>query len=362
MKEMIKLGLILFLITAIAAGILSISNELTAPIIEEVEAAAARGADVAGELIVGGTSFEDIELALLEEIKEANDKVIDVVKVIGSNGESLGYGIRTLSTIKGYGGDIELFVGIKETGEIGGIRILSLQETPGLGTNVENASFKNQFIGVVPSKLFEVVKVASSEEHEIATVAGATISSLSFTSSVNNAMMVFDSFLSEDSSGDLVQEPEDIDLEQQVVPGSEKWVAADDDLINKIADQNNQFVDLQLAYNSSDEVMAYVITTWSVIEGYYGHIELMVGVDLEGAVTGMVVLTIDETPGLGTNVERSDFQEQFIGKPNILEFQVKGSANNDDEIAAISGATVSSRSFTSAINNALEIFNEIINQ
>jgi electron transport complex protein RnfG len=359
-NEIFRLGITLFLITSISAGILAFSNNLTADKISEVEAAAAKGADVAGELIPGGARFEDVDSDLLEKILSENDKFTDAVKILDSGGNLLGYGIRTFATTKGYGGDMELFVGITTDHTIAGLKTLLLQETPGLGSNVENQSFKGQFVGKNADVIFTVVKTTPVEDNEISTVAGATISSLSFTSAINNAVLIYDTYFNEESSGELIEEPGDVDVDIALIPGAAKLESAEEQLVSFIASENSQFVDLKKAYDDSNELIGYAIRTWSTVEGFYDHIEVYVGVNLNGEVVGMSVMTISETPGLGTSVENADFQEQFIGKDSGMEIKPVGSASAEDEINTITGATVSSRSFTSAINNALAIYKDYL--
>lgn len=359
-NEILRLGVTLFLITSIAAGILAFSNNLTADKITEVEAAAAKGADVAGELIPGGARFEDVDSEILEKILSENEKFTDAVKILDNSGNLLGYGIRTFATTKGYGGDMELFVGITTDHTIAGLKTLLLQETPGLGSNVENDSFKGQFVEKSADVIFTVVKTTPEEDNEISAVAGATISSLSFTSAINNAVLIYDTYFNEESSGELIEEPGDVDVEVALIPGAAKLETAEEQLVSYIASENSQFVDLKIAYDDNNELVGYAIRTWSTIEGFYDHIEVYVGVNLNGEVVGMSVMTISETPGLGTSVENADFQEQFIGKDSSMEIKPMASATAEDEINTITGATVSSTSFTSAINNALAIYKDYL--
>ncbi|HBH12433.1 MAG: Electron transport complex protein (RnfG/NqrC) [Clostridiales bacterium 38_11] len=360
-NEALRLGLTLFLITSIAAGILAFSNNLTADKIKEVEEAASKGGDVAGELIPGGAKFEAVESDMVEKILSENEQFTDAVKILDGSDNLLGYGIRTFSTSKGYGGDMELFVGITTNHEIAGLKILLLQETPGLGSNVENDSFQEQFIGKKADAMFSVIKTTPEAESEISAIAGATISSLSFTSAINNAVLVYDTYFNEESSGGLIEESDDVNLDETaLIPRSSKLEPAEDELISLIASENSQFVNLKKAYNDSNELIGYVIRTWSTIEGFYDHIELNVGLNLNGEVVGMTVITISETPGLGTSVENADFQDQFIGKDSSAEIKPVESATTEDEINTITGATLSSASFTSAINNALTIYRDYL--
>jgi len=91
--------------------------------------------------------------------------------------------------------------------------------------------------------------------------------------------------------------------------------------------------------------------------GYQGEIKLMVGVNADfSKFTGLIVLEQLETPGLGAKIVEAKFQEQFRGlatKPPI-EY-VKGVVpEEDNEIQAITGATISSRAVVEIINKTVE--------
>lgn len=88
----------------------------------------------------------------------------------------------------------------------------------------------------------------------------------------------------------------------------------------------------------------FVIQT--VAYGYAGDITLLVGVSNEGTVTGLVVRDLSETNGLGANaLTDTDFLTQFLG--------TSGDAEVGSNIDAITGATVSSKAVTRAVNSAV---------
>ncbi|PIS29739.1 electron transporter RnfG [Candidatus Saganbacteria bacterium CG08_land_8_20_14_0_20_45_16] len=91
--------------------------------------------------------------------------------------------------------------------------------------------------------------------------------------------------------------------------------------------------------------------------GYQGVIKLIVGVNADfSKFTGMSVLEQLETPGLGAKISEAVFQAQFnnlAARPPI-EY-VKGiSPSKPNEIQAITGATISSRSVVNIINKTIE--------
>ena len=89
-----------------------------------------------------------------------------------------------------------------------------------------------------------------------------------------------------------------------------------------------------------------------VASGSQGNIEMMVGVDAEGAVTGVSIVKNSETSGIGSKVMSNEngVLDQFIGKS-----AADGTLSVGKNVDAISGATVSSRSVTTGVNAALAV-------
>ena len=104
-------------------------------------------------------------------------------------------------------------------------------------------------------------------------------------------------------------------------------------------------------------------------EGYGGYITIMMGVDLDGKVTGIEIVEHLETPGLGANIESSElFRNQFKGKypPEGKLVVVKaGMAKEENkawEVEALTGATVSPRGVVQAVNDGLVMFDKYKDQ
>ena len=89
-----------------------------------------------------------------------------------------------------------------------------------------------------------------------------------------------------------------------------------------------------------------------VSSGSQGNIEMMVGVDGEGTVTGVSIVKNSETSGIGSRVMENEngVLDQFIGKSAADGTLVVGK-----NVDAISGATVSSRGVTTGVNGALAV-------
>lgn len=86
-----------------------------------------------------------------------------------------------------------------------------------------------------------------------------------------------------------------------------------------------------------------------VVSGSQGDIDLMVGVDAEGAVTGVSIVSMSETSGLGDNAKKDEWRAQFTGATGSVAVSKDGG-----QIEALTGATVTSRAVCNAINAALQ--------
>ena len=85
--------------------------------------------------------------------------------------------------------------------------------------------------------------------------------------------------------------------------------------------------------------------------GYGGTIEVVYGVDTSLAITGVSILSHGETAGLGANIVKEEFRNQFKGKTAVVG--AAKSAPKADEIQALSGATISSKAIARGADTAL---------
>ena len=94
-----------------------------------------------------------------------------------------------------------------------------------------------------------------------------------------------------------------------------------------------------------------------VASGSQGNIEMMVGVDGEGTVTGVSIVDNSETAGIGSKV--MDNEPLASGVPVLEQFEGKSEADMPltvgSNVDAISGATVSTKGVTTGVNAALAV-------
>lgn len=90
--------------------------------------------------------------------------------------------------------------------------------------------------------------------------------------------------------------------------------------------------------------------------GYSGDIQMAVGIDMECNIKGISFLSINETVGLGMEAQNEDFLSQFYGK-GIVEFEYsKSGAVDENEVDALSGATITTSAVVEAVNAAIYTF------
>lgn len=171
-KEYAAPTIVLFIICIVAAFLLALTNDVTAPKIEAVNAEnEAKSRQI---VFADAASFG-------EEFTNADG--IKLVPAFDKNGATIGYVVVTVE--KGYGGDISVMTGVDLEGKVTGVDILSMSETAGLGANASKESFLNQFVGKILG--MEVTKDAPAE-NEIKALTGATITSKAVTKAVNAAI------------------------------------------------------------------------------------------------------------------------------------------------------------------------------
>ncbi len=190
-NEMLRLGLILFIITFSVALILSIANAATEDRIiglaEKTQEKAMK------QLIPEADKFEifNIEEVNIEDNNQKETDEYNLIKevyIAKKTEETIAYCIKIMPM--GYGGPIDMMVGIDNNNKITGISITSFQETPGLGAKAKEAGFKEQFKG--KERLLKVIKSGKAKEDEVTAISGATMTSDAITLAVNTALKYID--------------------------------------------------------------------------------------------------------------------------------------------------------------------------
>lgn len=130
----------------------------------------------------------------------------------------------------------------------------------------------------------------------------------------------------------------------------------------------------------NDTTTGYIIT--SVTKGYGGDIVLLTAIDItKSTVSGIEILSLSETPGLGANATNPEFKDQFKEIPSFSKINVvkNGSSEISDsseddtsgaskknpesdtyDVNAITGATITTSAISSAVNDSLSYFNDFL--
>ena len=175
MKQVVHIIATLTLIGIVAGGSLSLVNNWAAPKIAINQKAETEKAIFLVHL--DGKKYEEIKNAGFE-----------VYKVFDELNKSVGYSL--VYSGNGFQGKIKLMIGLAEDlNKITSIEILEQSETPGLGSKILEAPYKDQYKDLIPNPSIKLVKgVEPSNSNEVKAITGATISSRSVVAIVNEGV------------------------------------------------------------------------------------------------------------------------------------------------------------------------------
>ena len=173
MNKIIKNTLILTAITVVSGLLLGIVYDVTK---EPIAQAQERTKQKAFQTVLPEASeftssnFDEKEAAKILKENGYTDDITEVAEATDKKGKVIGYVINVTSH-EGYGGDIEISVGIASDGTVKGIEMLSIGETAGLGMKAKDAEFKG--------------------DDKIDAISGATITTNAVTNAVDSALIYY---------------------------------------------------------------------------------------------------------------------------------------------------------------------------
>lgn len=350
--------LVLFVVTLVAVAALAVVNQITMGPIEQAEInARAEAYRIVYPDAENFAAVDDTE-ALLENSAEvlANAgyegcSINDVLAVVDGSGSTIGYAISA-TTPRGYGGDVQIAVGITKDGKLTGFDVISHSETPGFGARCTEDEFKSQFAGKAASVL-TMTKAGAKDDTEFDAISGATITSTAIEGAVNSAIVFYqDAFAG--GVQEVEQEPLDPVAIEKAFPNADASSATE--LEVQPFEMENLTVDY--AYQVAD---GYVVVT-SASNGFYGNTsQIALGIGNDDMIKGFYVVKCDGTDGYGKNMETDEFAAMFDGlKADTITTVASGAKAENNEIDAISGATFSTNAVNTAVNGAVEYYNTVL--
>lgn len=134
-----------------------------------------------------------------------------------------------------------------------------------------------------------------------------------------------------------------------------------DDYRNDTLNNDYSGVDLTeclMAYDAENELLGYVMEVTSH-EGYGGDIVFRIGISLDGVINAISITSISETAGLGMRADEV-LTPQFKNRNEAVFEVTKTGAVADNQIDAISSATITSKAVTKGVNAALVYYRECL--
>lgn len=120
-------------------------------------------------------------------------------------------------------------------------------------------------------------------------------------------------------------------------------------------DDANRNIEVFKAFKG-EELVGVAVNCYTM-KGFGGEVDLMVGLLPDGTLNKVSVLSMSETPGLGTKMTDPGFYAQFEGKhPDSFKMTVK---KDGGDVDAITSATISSRAYCDALDRAYKVFGQL---
>lgn len=307
-NDFVKPIVVLGVICLITSLLLAVTNDVTAPIIEENSIKTANATRQA--LLPAADTFTAVEP------ETPTEGVTEIYKADNDTG----YVITAQS--KGYGGEVPVMVAFNADGNIEAVKFLDNDETPGLGQKVKNESFQSQFSGM-PAEEFGL--------SDIDAITGATISSGAAVSAINAAITAYN--------------------QEAGVAGVDLSSLSPDELRAALLPDAGAITPVDVSIDGVTEAYRgenYGVIIYAQTEGFYKKpVTAAVAFDDDGVITGVYIDASNETTDVGGQVGRPRFAQQFVGKTSL------------DGVDAVAGATISSTAAMDAVQIAIDAFSTV---
>ena len=134
--------------------------------------------------------------------------------------------------------------------------------------------------------------------------------------------------------------------------------APDGDTVTLVIGKDKKDRDVQRVFFRGRQQQELSGVAFKVVapDGYSGNIYIMVGIQPDGTVSGIEILSHAETPGLGDKIAFDWFRDQFKGRTlDNTDWRVKKDGGEFDQLT---GATISPRAVVGAVRKGLEFFRD----
>lgn len=152
----------------------------------------------------------------------------------------------------------------------------------------------------------------------------------------------------------------------QVVYEAADTLSTDEELLKMAMDMDLSTLDANYAgitiddviqaQDSSGNIIGYIIKTNT--RGYSSTISVAIGYSMDGVVQGIELLAINDTPGFGLELKKSEFIDRFTDIETDHFKLTKASASEANEIDVYSGATITTEAVVDAVNAGLSFLTE----
>ena len=133
------------------------------------------------------------------------------------------------------------------------------------------------------------------------------------------------------------------------VDAAEELIAKQDE---KASPKINEFY---VGKTADGQVAGYAASVTA--KGFGGDVTMALGLTPDGAVRKIAFTELNETAGLGMEADKAPFKDQFTGRSGELSL-IKGTASGEQEISALTGATVTSTAVVNGVNAGLAFCEE----
>ena len=157
------------------------------------------------------------------------------------------------------------------------------------------------------------------------------------------------------------KEKANVEARQKVLSEAEDFreVPGIDKIAASVDAENAGIVDEAYTGYKNGEIVGYTIKTKP--KGYGGDVEVLTGINKDGKIVGITILSQSETAGLGARSTESEWQAQYAGLDASKEVSVSknGADSSKNEIQAITGATITSKAVTLGVNTSEKVYKAI---